>query len=129
MPKEKTTKTTGRPDSVYLAMGGTIGLNGRPIMPADKAFPKRKATMELVAREKLAGAAKNQRENPPENETPPAPPADDVIGLTPDPPAVKEPSIEIEEDTYFCQNCKHTPLTKGDAVCPICETELVWEGI
>ena len=43
--------------------------------------------------------------------------------------APAEPAAPEEEDVYFCENCKHKPITPADSRCPTCEEILNWSGL
>ena len=101
---------------------------GRPILPADPAHPKRKASMAAAAE------AKNETEN--RNENSEATPSQDgegdpqesavsdtQIGLSPDPPPLAESTPET--DTYLCGRCR-SPIDHGTGYCPICNARLNW---
>ena len=40
-----------------------------------------------------------------------------------------EPAAIEEEPNYFCENCKHRPVTPADSRCPTCEETLNWSGL
>jgi hypothetical protein len=92
---------------------------GRPTKPADPRFPKRKATKA------------SQKTSPPTPERPDAGGNDpgaveytnEPIGLTPDPPAIKEAT---EADTYYCLTCGQDNIKHRVANCPNCGVTLKW---
>ena len=43
--------------------------------------------------------------------------------------AAVEPAAPEEEDVYFCENCKHRPISPSDSQCPTCEETLNWDGL
>ena len=43
--------------------------------------------------------------------------------------AVEPAAPEEEEQGYFCDNCKHRPITPADSRCPTCEETLDWSGL
>ena len=43
--------------------------------------------------------------------------------------APAEPDNAEEEPSYFCDNCKHRPITPADSRCPTCEETLNWDGL
>jgi len=40
-----------------------------------------------------------------------------------------EPAAPEEADVFFCDNCKHKPITPADSKCPTCEETLNWSGL
>lgn len=92
--------------------GATIG---RPREPADPDPRYRKRINSQEAKEEAAK------------------PDADPIGVSGSKPSSKKSSPAPatpppEPDTYLCANCR-SPVSKGDAACPICEMGLNWSSI
>jgi hypothetical protein len=70
-------------------------------------------------------------ENPQELPIPPGEFSTEAIGVTTTATiaAPVEPAAPEEEDVYFCDNCKHRPITPSDSQCPTCEETLNWSGL
>ena len=71
-------------------------------------------------------------ETPPELISSPGEYSTEAIGVTTTATiaAPVEPAApEEEEPSYFCENCKHKPITPADSECPTCEETLNWNGL
>ena len=72
------------------------------------------------------------RETPPESISSPGGFSTEAIGVTTTATitAPVEPAAPEEEgNVYFCENCKHKPITPADSRCPTCEETLNWSGL
>jgi len=84
-----------------------------------------------------AAAAAAETTQPPAQETPPeliSSPggfSTEAIGVTTTATiaAPVEPAAPEEADVFFCDNCKHKPITPADSQCPTCEETLNWSGL
>ena len=71
-------------------------------------------------------------ENPQELPIPPGEFSTEAIGVTTTATiaAPVEPAAPREEEQiYFCENCKHKPITPADSRCPTCEETFNWSGL
>jgi hypothetical protein len=119
-----------------VAAGAKKNKNGRRVYSQTaNAIRKRQESKSGEFAEDNAAAAETTQ--PPAQETPPeliSSPGEystEAIGVTTTATiaAPVEPAAPEEEDVYFCDNCKHKPITPADTQCPTCEETLNWSGL
>jgi len=120
-----------------LPRGSQPNKNGRRVYSQSARAVKHRQENKIgeFAEDKAAAVETTQ---PPAHETPQESPispggfSTEAIGVTTTATiaAPVEPAApEEEEPSYFCDNCKHKPITPADSRCPTCEESLDWSGL
>ena len=120
-----------------VAAGAKKNKNGRRVysQTANAIRKRQEAGSGEFAEDYVAAAEITQppaQETPPEAISSPGGFSTETIGVTTTATiaAPTEPAApEEEEPSYFCDNCKHKPITPADSRCPTCEEILNWDGL
>jgi hypothetical protein len=123
--------------SMALPKGSHPNKNGRRVYSQSARAIKHRQENKIgeFAEDNAAAAETTQppaQETPPELISSPGEFSTETIGVTTTATiaAPVEPAApEEEENVYFCENCKHKPITPADSKCPKCEEALNWSGL
>ena len=113
---------------------------GRPLKPADLAYPRRKASQDLI-RQLLENSEVNSDENPRDvqggtefDERDIRVGSENAASEQTPPVSADEQAQEIPaaappiDPTYYCMDCEY-PVLYGERICDGCNGYLDWKGI